>query len=272
VATYSATRTALVAHIRAGFTALEIYPDPTDSLTAEDESTGWVELTWSPGAKGPSGGRMGPTSTHYETSFNFTMAVMIPRNAEADAAAWATAWATIDALEALILEAQVGDLSIESVRPVPYGVETGDNHVQIDLQCSGMLESVVEAVSVASLGGIGSTSQVFSEAEAPAVAYRDWVGLEAGLWRPVAALETEPAALGVVSRPPDGTVTITFGGFVELPGHGWTSPTGALYLSQGISPKGQATGTEPLSGLVRQVAQIKDGNSIVVTLGGGAVR
>jgi hypothetical protein len=270
VATYSATRTALVAYLRAGYTAMPLYADPTDELTAADEASGWVELAWRPGKKGPSAGRLGPSLTHYKTPFDVTVSIMVPRNAEGDEEAWAAAWAAVDALEALILEAQVGDLSIESVQPVPYDIETGDTHIQIDLQCSGMLESVVEAPSVISLCGVAEMTRVVLETEAPGVAFKDWVGLAAGLWVPVAALETEPQCLGVVSRPPDGTVTIATGGVVDIGAHGW--PVGPLWLSQSTSPKGQATGVEPVSGVVKKVAEVRTANEIVLALGAETVR
>lgn len=147
MASYSSTREALIAFLRSGYTARSIYGDPmpADELTAADELAGYVEVKWEPGRKGPIGGRLGPNSTHYETPFGFLLRILVPRNAGGTSAAWEAAWATTDALEALVLEAQVGDLRIETVQPVPYDVEDGDTHVQIDLSCDGILESVQAA-------------------------------------------------------------------------------------------------------------------------------
>lgn len=269
MATYSATRTALVAALRSGYTARTIYADPTDELTAADEVGGWVEMEWRPGAKGPNGGRLGPTSTHYESPFDFTLRIMIPRTAGGDQAAWAAAWTAADLLEALVLEAQVGDLYIESVTPRPYDVEDGDSHVQVDLSCSGSLESVAEADAVASLGGISTASKALSSVVGPGLLRGDWIGVEAGpLWRRVTATEGEPLCLGVVSRPPDGTFVVTFSGHVEIPAHGWA--VGPLYLSQ--TTAGAATSIEPDFGIVQRVGLVVDADSLVVNPPPEAVR
>lgn len=261
MASYTATREALVAYLLAGYAALNLYPDPTDDLTAADDISGWVEMEWAPGPKGPSGGRLGPTSTHYESRLDLTLRILIPRLTSGDRAAWTAAWAQADTLEALILEAQIGDLVIESVQPRPHELEDADTHIQIDLACSGTLESVMESNAVSSLGGIATSSGVYSSALGPGLRQYDWVGVVAGpVWRRVGAREGEPRALGVVSRVPDGTFTVTFSGAVDLPGHPWEP--GPLYLDQVTN--GAATNDEPKSGVLQQVGQVVDERLVIV--------
>lgn len=142
MASYSEARAALVAHLRAGYAAMTIYADPTTELTTEDEAVGWVEIAWDPGTKGPIGGRLGPNLTQYDSPFSYTLRIMVPRLAAGDTAAWAAAWAAAVALEALALESQVGDLYTEDTHARPQELEDGDTHIQIDLICTGFLESV----------------------------------------------------------------------------------------------------------------------------------
>lgn len=143
MADYSTVRSALVAFLRAGYTARTIYADPPgDELAAADEVAGWIEMEWSPGEEGLEGGRLGPTQTWYDTPFEYTIRIMIPRNAGGTQEAWAAAWAAAGELRTLALESQVGDLYTSSVKPRPYDLDDGDTHVQIDLVCTGSLESV----------------------------------------------------------------------------------------------------------------------------------
>jgi hypothetical protein len=142
VASYSATRTALVAFIRAGYTSRTVYPNSHTELTAADEISGWIEMVWRPGRRGEEGGRLGPSQTYYDTPFDYTVRIMLPRLALGDEAAWAEAWTAAEALEDLLLESQVGDLYTHEVQPLPHELEDGDSHIQIDLLCTGSLESV----------------------------------------------------------------------------------------------------------------------------------
>lgn len=144
MASFTALRSAVVAHLQAGYTARTVYADPPgDELTAADELAGWVEIAWRSADEGAVGGRLGPTQTYYLTEVEITLRILIPRGmAGGQAAAWAAAWVAVDALRDLMLEAQVGDLYVHAVEPRPYEIEDGDSHVQIDLTCTGSFESV----------------------------------------------------------------------------------------------------------------------------------
>lgn len=140
---YAATRAAVVAYLRAGYTARTIYADPPgDDLAAADEARGWVELQWRPGTLGLDGGRMGPDATEYLSSYGFTMRVLMPRAAGGDTTAWDAAWAAVDALTRLAIEAQIGQLYLHTVDARPIEVEDGDTHVQVDVEVVGTLESI----------------------------------------------------------------------------------------------------------------------------------
>jgi len=127
VSTYLTAVAAIGAFVKAGYTALPVYVDPTEEPAPADVASGWVELTWNPGKKGPLGGRFG-TSTYYFVPGTFTLSIFIPKERGTG-----PAWAAADALEALLLEAYVGDMYIETCTPMIRELEEEDTHVQLDV-------------------------------------------------------------------------------------------------------------------------------------------
>jgi hypothetical protein len=136
VATYLAAVVALGNFVKAGYVGLPVYVDPTQEPTEADVANGWVELSWRHGKKGPVGTRYGPATTYYDTPGSFTLSILVPRERGTG-----PAWSAADALESLLLEAAVGDMTIETVEPVMHAIEDGDTHVQLDLVCGYYLEA-----------------------------------------------------------------------------------------------------------------------------------
>lgn len=132
---YLAAVVALGNFVKAGYTALPVYVDPTQEPAPGDAPDGHVELSWNHGRKGPLGGRFG-TSTAYYTPGTFTLSILIPKERGTG-----PAWSAADALEALLLEATVGDMTIDTCEPVMHELEDTDTHVQLDLVFGYDLES-----------------------------------------------------------------------------------------------------------------------------------
>jgi len=135
VSTYLAAVVAVGNFVKAGYTSLPVYIDPTEAPTPADVATGFVELTWHPGKKGPLGGRFG-NATYYFVPGTFTLSIFIPR-----ARGTGPAWAALDALEALLLEAVIGDMYIDTCTPVMRELQETDTHVQLDVIFSYDLEA-----------------------------------------------------------------------------------------------------------------------------------
>jgi hypothetical protein len=114
---------------------------------------------------------------------------------------------------------------------------------------------------IVTIAGVGSTSTTYITEEPHGLNVRDWVGRSTGAWRRVRALDSEPSVLGLVSEVLSDTAFIlTSSGGLKLPSHGW--PVGPLYLSQ--TSAGQASGTAPSSGVLRQVAEVVDEDNVIV--------
>jgi hypothetical protein len=250
---YSATRNALVPYLRAGYTALTIYKDPPgDDLRTGDEVRGWVEMHWRPGVRGPEGGRMGPSATEYESPFSFTAKIRIPRQAGGSESAWDRAWLAADALEMLVLEAQVGDLSIQETLPRPNEVESGDTHVQIDLDVNGVLQAFLNRGDRAyEAGPVAEAIRERITLDAPhglsvgQIVYRT----ETGLALAVASAEGTLAQGMVSAIHTDQTLDVTFSGLVRWV-HGLGGPSTPAFLSPSVP--GTAQTGEPAAGEWRQ--------------------
>lgn len=110
------------------------------------------------------------------------------------------------------------------------------------------------------VAGVGSTSRSITTTSPHGLSVRDWVGFDGTQWRRVRAIEGEPRCEGVVSEVLDSTTfSLTVGGAVRIPAHGW--PLGSLYLSQSVSGAGS---TAPDSGVSRLLATVYDADNLIV--------
>jgi hypothetical protein len=135
-----------------------------------------------------------------------------------------------------------------------------------DFRLPFLYVSPVSADQIDLLGGLAMASQTIT---ATGLLVKDWVGYDTTstpVWRRVKAGEVspsnpggEPRCEGVVSLVGDGTATLTTGGEVKIPGHGWT--VGPLFLSQ-VTPG--AAGVAPVSGPSRRVATVIDADKLIV--------